>query len=358
MSQLQAASSVRLVPGHAFRLVHQLALAYGFPRLVSLLLADSLTEASLRGIDSHGLALLPDYITLAEQGKIRRDKEGKLATKSGACAVYDGEHGPGQLVAYRCCWLARELAKQYGVCFVVARNSSHFGAAFYWAELLAGGNLLGLVFSNAAPRTPPWGGRDPRLGTNPLAVALPGGQIYELDMATTAISIGKLLNAAFRGEVTIPLGWALSKEGLPTTDLQEALGGYCAPLGNYKGTGLQVFIELITGVLGGGEYAWSVGSLRYGSDGPMHISHAFIAVDLRRFLPLELFLERAQRLVTWIKSSRPAPGVDEILVAGEPERRTRMKRMREGIPVPLPVWQRLVDLAMSTSVREIVSSVS
>ena len=135
---------------------------------------------------------------------------------------------------------------------MTARESNHFGAAAYWGQRIARAGMMGIVMCNATPLVAPWQGREPRLGTNPICVALPGPDVWLLDMATTTVALNRIWKAAANGETTIPSGWAMDHERHPTTSTQEALAGLPMPLGGYKGTGLAVMVEIFCAVLSGG----------------------------------------------------------------------------------------------------------
>ena len=192
---------------------------------------------------------------------------------------------------------------------------------------------------------PPWQGRSPRLGTNPIAIAVPGSDParFQFDMATTTVALGKVGNAAFRGEPTIPAKWGfLDSEGNPTTDTAAAQKGLPTPIGGYKGTGLAMMVEVLCSVLSGGPISLDVPSYRgRKTEVPLQISQMFLAIDPARFMPLPLFEARTGHLKELIKSSEPARGYTEVLVAGEPERRASQERARDGIPVPGPLWEQL-----------------
>ncbi len=320
--------------------------AVGVPSPHAWLVSDSLVAANLRGVDSHGVQMLPVYVDQIAAGSVDPRAAGQPAVETGACLTYDGENGLGQVVADRCTDHAIRLAGPGGLSLVVARNSNHFGAAAYWGRKLIQAGLIGIVMCNASPAVPPWQGKEPRVGTNPICIAIPGDgpDAWLLDMATTTVAMGKVYDASFRGETSIPPGWATDKDGNPTTDTQKAIEGLMSPLGGYKGSGLALAVEILSAALSGGPMSTEVGSLRNGFM-PLRVSQMFLAIDPARFVGLAEFQQRAARLVRMIKSSATAPGYDEVLVAGEPEWRSEQKRLREGIPVPDRVWETLAALA-------------
>jgi LDH2 family malate/lactate/ureidoglycolate dehydrogenase len=324
--------------GFTRRLVEAAGVEPGKAKLV----ADCLVHANLRGVDSHGVQLLPVYVERIESGEVDAQADGHVVAENGCTMVYDGENAIGQVVSEVCCLHAIRLARRQGMSMVVARESNHFGAAAFWGERFSRIGMIGVVMCNASPIVPPWQGKEPRLATNPICVAVPGPWL--LDMATTTVAANKLYKLAAAGEKTIPAGWAMDKDGVPTTCTQEALRGMMAPLGGYKGSGLEVMVEILCAVLGGGAMSVEVGGIRI-HDRPSRTSQTFIGIDVARFMPVEEFTARVEKLVGLLKSSSPARGYDEVLVAGDPEWRTEAQRRREGIPIEAATWRDLLDTA-------------
>lgn len=324
------------------KLASALLVKAGVPADDALLVADSLVEANLRGVDSHGIQMLLPYLDQLAAGTMDAETRGKPASLSGACMVYDGENGLGQVVANEGVKHALALARDYGVAVVSVRNSNHFGAAAYWAQKLTAEGCVAIVTSNASPAAPPWAGKEPRLGTNPICMAVPGSEngAWMLDMATTTVSLGKMHAANYRGEPSLPAGWATDRDGVPTTDTQTAIAGLPTPLGGYKGTGLALMAELLAAGLSGGPMASDVGSLRHGFE-QLQVSHGFIAIEMERFQTLEAFAPRLVRLTDVIKATPVAVGHQEVLMAGEPEYRMRQERLANGIPLPTALMERL-----------------
>lgn len=327
-------------------LVEGILLAEGLAAPKARLMAESLVAASLRGVDSHGVHLIPYYIRQFRAGNIDLAAEGHVVSESGACLVYDGEHGLGQHVSAVCSDHAVRLAREHGLGMVVARNSNHFGAAAFWGQRIARHGMIGIVMCNASPSVPPWQGREGRIGTNPICVAVPstGRGGWLLDMATTTVAMNKIVQAAANNEPAIPPGWAMDRDGVPTTDTAAARRGWLMPLGGYKGSGLGMMVEILCAVLSGGAMSTAVGGLHI-LERLMNTSQMFLAIDVARFLPLEEFQARMEHLITLVKSAPPARGYDEVLVAGDPEWRAEAERLRNGVPVDRSTWQRLRELA-------------
>jgi LDH2 family malate/lactate/ureidoglycolate dehydrogenase len=310
----------------------------------SQLVAESLVAANLRGVDSHGVQLLPYYLAQIEWGDMDPSADGRVISESGACLLYDGQNGIGQATAETCCGHAVRMSSVNGVAMVVAREANHFGAAAFWAQRMSAARQIGIVMCNASSLVPPWQGKQPRLGTNPICMAVPGGEErpWLLDMATTTVAAGKIFKAKINGQPQIPLGWAMDSEGVPTTDPETALKGLLMPLGGYKGSGLAMMAEILCAVLGGGAMSTELGGIRFRGK-PVRVSHMFIAIDIARFLPVDEFRERMDRLIRIMKTTPPAPDYSEVLVAGDPEWRMEEERRRNGVPVGHGTWKALCE---------------
>lgn len=316
------------------------------------LVASNLMFGNLRGVDSHGMQLLPSYLEQLDRGHIRGGEAGELLSESGATVHYDAKSGLGAVTSEICCGHAIRLAKEFGLAFVVARDANHFGAAAYWSRRMSDANLIGFAFCNASPIVPPFQAKEPRLGTNPISMAVPGPHetSWLLDMATTTVAANRIFKAFHNQVPAIPPGWAMDKEGRETTDTVEAFHGLVMPLGGYKGTGLAVMVEILCAVLGGGAMSTEVGGLRV-KDRPMVVSHSFLAIDPARFMPLEQFESRMARLTNYLHSAAPGAGYEEVLIAGEPESRMENSRRQSGIPLGPGEWRRLLDWAVKFEVE-------
>ena len=313
-----------------------------FPRPTAHLIAESLVAANLRGVDSHGVQLLPYYVEQVERGDMDASAAGCIALESAACLLYDGANGAGQQVASVCCGQAVRLARKHGISIVVARESNHFGAAAFWGQKISAAGMIGIAMCNASPIVAPWQAKEPRLGTNPICISVPGPWL--LDMATTTVANNRIFKALMNGEETIPAGWAVNCEGVPTTDTDAAIRGMPMPLGGYKGSGLGMMVEILCGVLSGGAMSVDVGGIRIPGK-PTRVSQTFLAIDTGRFMPTEEFPRRVEWLVNTVKSAAPAKGYREVMVAGDPEWRAEAERRQNGIPLGEGTWQCLVETA-------------
>ena len=300
-----------------------------FPRPTAHLVAESLVAANLRGVDSHGVQLLPYYVEQVERGDMHTVAQGRVVLESGACLLYDGANGVGQQIASVCCGHAVRLAHKHGI-------------AAYWGQKISGAGMIGIVMCNASPIVAPWQGRERRLGTNPICVSVPGPWL--LDMATTTVANNRIFKALMNGEESIPAGWAVDSQGVPTTDTDAAIRGMPMPLGGYKGSGLGMMVEILCGVLSGGAMSVEVGGIHVEGK-PTRTSQTFVAIDAGRFIPVEEFHRRLEWLVNTVKSAAPATGFDEVMVAGDPEWRAEAERRQSGIPLGQGTWNCLAETA-------------
>jgi LDH2 family malate/lactate/ureidoglycolate dehydrogenase len=315
------------------------------------LVASNLIFGNLRGVDSHGMQLLPYYVDQLSNGLIDGAQDGAVINESGATMLYNAANGLGAVTSDICCRHVIRLAKEHGIAFVVARDGNHFGAAAYWGRRISAEGLIGFAFCNASPIVPPFQAKEPRLGTNPICMSVPGPEdtSWLLDMATTTVAANRIFKAYHNKQADIPAGWAMDNEGRPTTNTSEAFHGLVMPLGGYKGTGLAVMVEILCAILGGGAMSTEVGGLRV-KDRPMGVSHSFIAIDPARFVGASEFDNRMDRLSNYLHSAAPGAGFDEVLIAGEPEARFEKQRREAGIPLGPGEWQRLLDWAAKLNI--------
>lgn len=321
--------------------------ATGVPDHKAAIVAESLISANLRGVDSHGIQLLSFYVEQLLAGEMDPHTDGEVISESGSTLHYDAKNGIGQWAAETCTNHAIRIAKQTGAAVVVAKESNHFGAAAWWAQKMRAAGQIGIVVCNASCLVPPWQGKEPRFGTNPICMAVPGPWL--LDMATTTVAAGKIFKAFINQKPEIPAGWAFDSEGRPTTDTEAAYKGMLHPLGGYKGYGLAMMVEILCAVLGGGVMSTEVGGIRFRGR-LVRVSQTYIAIDVARFMPVEEFTARVEKLVGLMKSAAPAPGFEEVLVAGDPEWRLEAQRLRDGIPIEDGNWKTLCGSAAKVGV--------
>lgn len=302
--------------------------------------AKSLVESNLVGHDSHGVRRLAGYVDAVRADVIDPVAEPELHSQQRGTAVIAGNRAFGQLSAGRAVLEAVRLCSAYGVSTVVVRECNHAGRLGEYVADLAGRGMVALALSNADPTVAPFGGRNRKLGTNPMAWALPRGATSPplvMDWATAAVAEGKLAVAEARGE-RVGLDLLLDPQGRVSTDPGDFYrGGALLPFGGHKGYGLSVVIEIVGGLLAGA----GVSSLP-GYDG--RFGTVFIAVDIGCFMEVADFRAQAEAFCAELAGTEPAEGHREVLVPGELEARTRRERARDGIPFPDSTWHELTAL--------------
>ena len=302
--------------------------------------------ANLAGHDSHGVVLLPTYVERIDRGHIVPTARPVVINETPTTLAVNGQWGFGPFVSEwtmeRCIAIAREAH----VAAATVREQSHVGRLADYPLMAARAGFIGMIMcdSGQAPKqVAPYGGREARLGTNPLSIAFPTdlpGPVF-LDMATSGVAAGKLIVARARKQ-PIPLGWVLDKEGRPTTDPNDYFnGGVMLPLGGpegHKGYGLSFVVETLAALLPG---------LGFGVDPQgRHNDGAFmLAIDPGAFMPLADFKAQVAAFVRYLKETPPAEGFDEVLYPGEREYRTEQQRRRDGIPIEDDTWRKIAELA-------------
>ena len=294
--------------------------AEGVPAPGAQTLADNLGWAERRGIQTHGFIRIPIYLERIRAGGIVADARPVVTRREGAVAVVDCADGPGAIGAMLASELAGEIAGDAGIGFVAACNANHFGAAGFYAEILAHRGLVSAILSNAdAVMAPPFGGKRV-LGTNPIAVgAPPVGELTPLlDMATTNVAYGKLLVAA-RSGTPIPLDWAVDVDGQPTSDAKRGLDGALLPLGGPKGFGLAFIVDVFAAL--GGAYVSPDARPLYGERSrPQKLGFNVIAINAEMLGGTEIFHSRLERLIDAVHAAGSGD-VPMPMIPGEPEQR-------------------------------------
>ena len=293
-------------------------------------LVDSLLQTSLRGVDSHGIPLFPHYVRAVAAGRVRARPQPQLTRIAPATARLDADHAFGHHAGALAIDAAIEIARETGLGAVSVRDSTHFGAAAYFALRAADAGMIGLSFTNADALVKAFNAREPVFGTNPVCFAAPlrdEGPLC-LDMATSLVSWNKVRNARVSG-TALGVDWAFDGAGQPTTDPQAAAS--LNPAGGYKGYGLGMMVEVLCGLLADGPVARELlGMYTAPIEARRRLSHFFLALDIERFVPGERFRARLQGLVEAIRALEPVQA--SVMVPGDPEKRAAVERARDGIP--------------------------
>jgi L-2-hydroxycarboxylate dehydrogenase (NAD+) len=309
------------------------------------LTAHLIVQTNLWGIDSHGALRVPTYIKRLQAGAINAQAKPVTLRSGGAVEVLDGQDGIGFVVGHAAMVRAVDLAAKNGVGVVGAINSNHFGAAGLYARLAADRGMVGIAMTNVAPNVVAPGGARPVTGNNPLAIAVPtyGEVPFSVDISFSAVSGGKLLLASKKGE-RIPLDWATDASGRPTDDPDAGFAGFLLPMGGFKGLGLAYAIDILCGVMTGGLFGTDLKGTYSQPFQASKTSHMMIAIDAKSFMSEDDLRLRMAQFSQMVTSSPMRDPQDEMLLPGEPEHRSALRRAR-GIPLPAALHDDLINLA-------------
>lgn len=288
--------------------------------------AAALVAAELDGIPSHGASRIPQYCGHVKNGRATGSAVPRVARERGGACLVDAGGG----LAFEACALAvREAidrARRHGVAFASVTNSNHFGVGAFHAEPIAQAGLVGLAFGNSPAAMPMWGGKRALFGTNPIAAAFPRRDAPPLviDLSLSEVARGKLMVAAREGK-PIPAGWALDKDGNPTTDPKAGLEGMMLPAGGAKGAMLALTVELLVCALSGAAFGFESDSFFVEEGKPTRIGQAFLAIDPEALAGREVFLERVETLVSAMLADAG------VRLPGDRRRANRERIAKEGI---------------------------
>ena len=311
------------------------------------IIADALIASELRNLQGQGQGVrrVKAYVDRLAKGYLDPAAPFEIVKESPALALVDGHNAPGTVVAVRAMRLAIQKAKVCGVGMVVVRHSTHFGSASYSASQALSAGCIGVSMTNAGPEMAPWGGIDSVLGTNPWAVAVPTSDDPDalpiiLDMALTMAGKG-MMGWLLRDGKKMPTHWALTKDGRTTDEPAEAMDGSLLPMGEYKGYGLSLITDVLTGVLSGGAF----GTVPYSNPARQEVAHQFIAYDIDWFMPRRQFYANLQEFIGMVRGSRTRPGVEKILLPGELEWQRMQEKRQAGVPLDPNIYAELKECA-------------
>jgi len=335
--------------------VTEIFVAAGSAPDVAAEVADHLVTANLKGHDSHGVGMVPAYVGNIRAGHLQVDSHAKIARDSGAVLLVDGGMGFGQVVGREAVDLALARVKDTGVVCVGVRNCHHLGRIGAYGERCGRAGYVSTHFVNVvghAPQVSPWGGRERRMTTNPFCCVVPrkGAEPMVLDMATSAIALGKVRVAHMKGE-QVQAGALVDHEGVPTTDpgvMYREPFGALGPFGSHKGYGLAVMCELLGGALAG-EWTAQPGNPR---DNTIVNHMLMFVLDPAAFGGLDRFQDEVEAMTAYLQSTTPARGFDRVRVPGEPEIESMQTRVAGGVPVDDNTWAGIVKAAVVAGLSE------
>ena len=322
--------------------------ACGLPDVDAGVVAHAMLDADLSGSDAHGIFRLAGYVGLVRRGQINPRANIKVLQRAPATALVDGDNGMGHLVMTYAANLAVEIARAAGVAWVGVRRSNHSGAGSTYACMPLAHDLVGIYSAVSGSNfMAPWGGAEPLLGTNPIAVAIPTGNAAPivLDIATSVASNGAIRTYAREGR-PLPVGWVISREdGEPITDGKRLAEGLFVPVGTYKGSGLAIALGLLGGPLNRAAFGRDVRDQATEQTSETNTGHFMVALDVKRFLPLDTFKAEIDRHVRDLADSKRLPGVDEIRIPGQGRVTRRADREKNGVPLAPSLIRQVDEMA-------------
>ena len=315
----------------------------GLSRDDSNTVSEVLVMTDTWGTFSHGTGALANYVNTMKTGGIKPSATPEVVAGGTGWAIVDGHSSMGMLGSSMAMNLAIEKARENTISWVGVRDSSHFGAAGYYANMAARQNMVGIAMSNADPNMVVPGARGHIIGNNPVAYAVPAGEEHPilLDIALSAVAAGKILGMKALGQA-IPNSWLTDAEGLPTSEVGDwPNAGSMLPMAGHKGYGIALLIEVLAGALTGAGMLSEVKSWILQSKEVSHLGQAFIVINVGAIIPIEDFKQRIDQIIRELRQSPKAKGSDRVYVPGEIEWGKRDDALKNGIPLPEQVLSSL-----------------
>lgn len=324
----------------------------GVPELDAQTVAENLLKAEAKGISSHGLSRFPVYLQRIQKGLVNPRPQISITKALPGVLAVDGDNGLGSVVMLEALKEGLAVTEEIGVCGFGVKHSNHFGISTYYCEKAADEGLVSILLSNGPPATPPFGGKEPYFGTNPIAFGMPRKNRPHIivDMATSVAARGKIIRAAQKGE-TIPEGWALDQEGYPTTDAKAALAGVLLPIAGPKGAALSLVAEFFSGVFTGAGYGKGVAWQYSGSEEPANVGHFMVLLKADSFLSESEYEERTETFVSEIRNLSRAPGFESIKLPGEREWEREQAIFAEGMAMDSDLREQFAEIAVKLNLK-------
>lgn len=312
-----------------------------------------LVLADLFGLSTHGLSRIESYGERLSVGGIKRQPNITIECVAPALCKVDGDNEVGPLVGMQTLEDAMKAARQFGVGVALARGSNHFGPVSPYSLIAAEAGFASIIGSNATTTIAPWGGSDARLGNSPVGFGVPNpsGDPFLLDMAISVVARAKIRSALKRGE-SIPASWATDKDGHTTTDPAAALGGFLLPIGEHKGYGLALLVDLFAGLLSDAAYLTHVKSWVDAPDEPQNLGHFFILLDTSRLGSSQWLAHCMNDFASILHDSPPVDPAKKVIVPGEIELNNMRRQRRDGISLDSETLALLEQYAAKTPVQE------
>ena len=302
--------------------------------------AEVLVHADLRGVHSHGAMRTEHYVRRLNAGSLNKNPVFKFGKLRSGCGLFDADDGMGHVATVEAMDHAVKLAKESGIAMVGVVNSSHCGALSYAVSKAVAQGMIGIAIVQTDKCVTPFGGTTPYFGTNPIAFSFPckNNPPVILDMATSNVAYGKILHAREK-KSSIPDSWGMDENGIPTTDPYQVKG--LTPLGGYKGFGIGMVVDVLTGVLLGAQFGPQITAMYDGFDQKRKLASTVIAIDPATYIMADHFMTQMDAMVDQIHAQPTAPGTEKVLVPGDIELMLEARHRRDGIPLVDSIYKYL-----------------
>ena len=339
-------NSVTIDPEDLRRLAVAALTAAGTSERHAAFAADILVEGDLMGLGTHGVLRLLVYCERLRSGGTNAKADIKIEHKAPSLALVNGDNGLGQAIAMTALEAGFEMAAKNGIAYLGCNNSNHLGALAPYGLKACEKGFVMICGTNASTTIAPWGGREARLGNNPLSIAAPcpAAPHFILDMAMSVAARGKIRQAEREG-YAIPEGWAVDAAGKPTSDPTAALAGFLLPFGGHKGSGLSQAVDLLSGVLSGARFLTKISPWTEFPDRPCGTGHFFLLIDPIRLLGTETYSNAIAEFSGIVRTTPPADASQPVQIPGEREQQRRDKSLRDGIEIPADLMTKIEALA-------------
>lgn len=306
---------------------------------------DCLLSADMRGVKSHGITHLKDICDRIECGSINVKAEIVTRQTAESTLVIDANHSLGMVSAMKAMEQCVEIARKTGIAIATIHNSNTYGCGAFYSMYAAERKMIGFSACNTKAYVAPLGGSVPKLGTNPLTIAIPSGKYpdFVLDMATSQVAVNKIALALKNGE-SIPDSWAVGPDGEKTTDPEVAYQGALLPFGGYKGYGIQLAISLIAYALAGGDLDRDIPKAWVDVEKKCNFGCIIGAIDISKFVNPEAFCNKVDDLLEWVKTGHATSSTSEILIPGERAYQNYLESKKNGIEVTEREYEELNQL--------------
>jgi len=335
--------TIQIAPKQMQDVLYKLFVKYKFTEEKAKLLAEVYTESTLVGVNSHGINRLPLFMEYIENGIVKIDAEAETATTFGSIERWDGKLGPGIINAKKCTDRAIELAKSHGMGLVALRNTNHWMRGGTYGKQAADAGCISILFTNTQPNMPPWGGKDSRIGNNPLVISIPREEGHViLDMSISQFAFGKINDYKLRGK-KLPFNGGWDDDNELSNDPEKILSNERGlPIGYWKGSALSIVLDMLATLLSAGDSTAEIGKKEFETG----VSQVYLCIYPAAFKDKNLQEKLINEIIDYTHDVEPMNPGDKTYFPGERSSQTRARNLKDGMPVNSGVWQKVLELSL------------